>query len=407
MKSKILTGILAVVLVIFLIYQIFASLYNPVTTEIVTKYEYTDGVNITAVIIRDEMLVENNHSGTLHFEINDSERAPKDGIIANVFGTAEQSYAATEIVKIKNEIKNIQEIESYNDLNAVDIDLINNKMYESLNAIIRRSQLGSYSDISEYKESLLSLINRKQIATGVAVDFTSQLNELNSRLAVLEAQLGTPLGSVRAEKAGYFISATDGYEAVLKPDKISEITPEFLENLKPQPTDNKSVIGKLVSDYTWYIAANVSINDSLQFKVGDNLKILTGMSAFPEITVTVDRINMSVSEDKAVVIFACNQMNSELSAIRSATMTVVKNHYSGLKVSSKALRFKDEGENAGSPVTGVYVVTGMTANFVPVEIVHSTEGFAICKVKYESGNLKLYDEIIVKGKNIYDGKIID
>ena len=101
MKSKILTGILAVVLVIFLIYQIFASLYNPVTTEIVTKYEYTDGVNITAVIIRDEMLVENNHSGTLHFEINDSERAPKDGIIANVFGTAEQSYAATEIVKLR------------------------------------------------------------------------------------------------------------------------------------------------------------------------------------------------------------------------------------------------------------------------------------------------------------------
>lgn len=413
MKSRVLTAILSAILVIFVVYQIFASLYNPISTEIVTSLETTDGINITGVIIREETLVHNTQSGTMHFETQDSERVAKDGVIANVFGTAEQSYAATEIEKIENEIKNIEEIQKYNDLNAVDIDLINNKMYSSLNSIICLAQTGKFSGVTEHKESLLTLINRKQIATGVAVDFTSQLAELNSRLTSLRSQLGAPVGSIKAEKAGYFLSVTDGYEKVLTTDKISEITPEFLENLSPEKNEDSSVIGKLVSDYTWYIAANVSINDSLQFKTGDTLKILTQTSGFPEITVTVERVNMSVSEDKAVVIFSCNQVSSELSNIRSATMTVVKNTYSGLRVSSKALRFKGsggdepDGTTDSTPVTGVYVVTGMTARFVPVNIIYSSDGYAICEASSEDGSLKLYDEIIVKGKNIYDGKIID
>lgn len=413
MKPKIISVILSVVLIIFVIYQLFAALYNPITTEIVTQYKTTDGINITGVIIREETLVKNSHSGTMHYETEDSQRVSKNGIIANVFATEEQSYAASEIEKIQKEIKNIEEIEKYNDLNAVDLGLINNKMYNELNSIICSAHSGRYTDIAAHKEEMLTLMNRKQIATGVAVDFSAQLEALNAKLATLKSTIGTPVGSVRAEKAGYFLSVTDGYEGILTTDKLERITPEFLEGLTPQKNEEDNVIGKLVSDYTWYIAASVSINDSLQFKTGDSLKILTGLNNCPEINVKVDRVNMSVSEDKAVVIFSCNQINSELSTIRTAPMTVVKNTYSGLKVSSKALRFKNEqepspdGTGGSSPVTGVYVLTGMTAHFVPVNIIYSSSGYAICELSNEDGSLKLYDEIIVKGKNIYDGKIID
>lgn len=413
MKPKIISVILSVVLIIFVIYQLFAALYNPITTEIVTQYKTTDGINITGVIIREETLVKNSHSGTMHYETDDSERVSKNGIIANVFATEEQSYAATEIEKIEKEIKNIEEIEKYNDLNAVDLGLLNNKMYGELNAIICSSHSGRYTDIANHKEEMLTLMNRKQIATGVAVDFSAQLETLKGKLANLKSTLGTPVGSVKAEKAGYFLSVIDGYEGVLTTDKLELITPEFLEGLTPQKNEEENIIGKLVSDYTWYIAASVSINDSLQFKTGDSLKILTGLNNSPEISVKVDRVNMSVSEDKAVVIFSCNQINSELSTIRTASMTVVKNTYSGLKVSSKALRFKNEqqpspdGTGDSSTVTGVYVLTGMTAHFVPVNIIYSSSGYAICELSKEDGSLKLYDEIIVKGKNIYDGKIID
>ena len=108
MKSRVITVILSVVLIIFVIYQLFASLYNPITTEIVNQFSTTDGINITGVIIREETLVNNTYSGTMHYETQDSERVAKNGVIANVFGTEEQSYAATEIAKIRKEIANIE-----------------------------------------------------------------------------------------------------------------------------------------------------------------------------------------------------------------------------------------------------------------------------------------------------------
>ena len=86
--------------------------------------------------------------------------------------------------------------------------------------------------------------------------------------------------------------------------------------------------------------------------------------------------------------------------MRSGPMTVIKSEYSGLMVSRKALRVVDS-------VRGVYVVNGMQINFVPVNIIYSAEDFYICEKQTDNdGVLKLYDSVVVKGKNLYDGKII-
>ena len=121
MKNRFVSTTVGIILAMFLVYQLFASLYNPVTPEIVTQFSTTDGINITGVIIREETLVKNNNLGTMHFEIEDSERVSKGGVIANIYGSDNQSHAATEITKITKEIKNIEEIQKYNDLNAIDL----------------------------------------------------------------------------------------------------------------------------------------------------------------------------------------------------------------------------------------------------------------------------------------------
>ena len=91
-------------------------------------------------------------------------------------------------------------------------------------------------------------------------------------------------------------------------------------------------------------------------------------------------------------------MNSELATMRSGPMTVVKAEYSGLKVQRSALRVVD-GKR------GVYVLSGMQISFVPVEVLYYSDSYIICK-KDNEGGLKLYDRVVVKGKNLYDGKIV-
>ena len=412
-KGKIAIGVALTIILSFIVYQVYAALYNPITTEVVSLYTATDGIDVTGILIREETLVKNTNKGAMHFEINDSQRVSANGIIASIYTSDSQSIAATKIADTELALANIKEIEEYNDLNAVDINSLNAKIFDNLNQIITANNTGFYSGTEHEAEELLNLINRKQIATGEAVDFTSLKASLESELASLKAAAGTPSGYVRAEKSGYFISSTDGYENILRGESLGSITPEFLDNLVPEQSSDTSVIGKLVSDYTWYIAANVSISDSLQFKAGDNLTVNTSLKSNPEIAVTVERINMSEDEDRATIILSCQEMSAELSSMRTGAMTIVRKNYEGLRVSSKALRVieqqttAEDGTVQTSSVTGVYTVSGMTAEFTPVQIIYSGDGFVICEEISEDGALRIYDEIIVKGKNIYDGKIID
>ena len=49
----------------------------------------------------------------------------------------------------------------------------------------------------------------------------------------------------------------------------------------------------------------------------------------------------------------------------------------------------------------------MQIHFVPVEIIYRQDDYILCEKKNENGNfLKLYDKVVVKGKNLYDGKIV-
>ena len=412
-KSKLILGIVGAVLLVFLIHQLYAVFYNPVTTEIAYADSAVDGIRINGVIIRNEEIVKSDTAASLHFEIDDNERVAAGGVIANIYETKTQSIAVAELQTVNKEIENIEQIHNYNDLNAVDIGTLNSKIYSVLNAISASSATGRFLDLEDKKEEMLTLLNRRKLVTGQETDFTAQLEALKAKKLVLEAKVGQPKDVLKSEKSGYFVSTTDGYESVLTPNELNKITPEFLDTMKPEDISDNAVVGKLVSDYTWYIAATVSINDSLSFKVGDKFTINTALKSNPELDVIVHGINMSAGSDRAVVIFSCQEMNGELSAMRSGAMTVVKKTYSGLRVSSKALRVVnvettgEDGNVTKKTVTGVYVVNGVTAKLVPVNIIYSYDGYALCEKSSEDGSLRLYDEVIVKGKNIYDGKIIE
>ena len=288
---------------------------------------------------------------------------------------------------------------SYNDLEAADLDMINAKTEKCLNNLIVSAACGDYNNFSDYSEALLSSLNRRQAAMGETADFSAQLNALKSELSSLSSSLPAAKGTVKAAQSGYFVSKVDGYEKALNCDNLDGITPEYLNGIKAGETGS-DVIGKIVSDYEWYIAAQMTINESLNYKEGDSLTVYTSVKSYPKLPVTVKKINISETSSSAVVLFACNEMNSELASMRSGPMTVVKKEYDGLKVSKNALRVVDSKR-------GVYVLTGMQVKFVEVNVLFSNDSYMICeKQSADDSVLRLYDEVIVKGKNLYDGKII-
>ena len=400
MKSaKVFKVILGIIVAIFIINQLVSSLYMPIRTENAVFFTANDGFKITGHIIRNETYVTAKSDGVLHFVTADGSRVAKDGIIANIYSSATASITVSEIDVLKSQIADIEDILSYNDIEAANLDLINSKISGSLGNFIFESASGNFKNVDELSKELLAANNRKQVALGVATGLNERLEALKLQLAKLENSLPGVKGNILAAQSGYFVSKTDGYEKAFPSDDLSKITPEFLSSVEPKEKGG-NVIGKIVSDYEWYIATVLPLNDSLKYKEDQELKLVTNIKSSPTLSVTVKQINISEETENAVIIFACNDMNSELATIRIANMTVVDKEYSGLRIPKKALRVVDSQK-------GVYVQSGMQISFVPVEIIYREDDYIICEKKNENGNfLKLYDKVVVKGKNLYDGKIV-
>lgn len=397
--SSILRFFIILLLLVFIGHQSISAVYKPIKTESAVYHTATNGLKITGLIIRNETYVKNSKEGVLHFAARDGERVSKGGAVANLYESESASITVTEIENVKSKIADLEDILSYNDIEAANLDVINSKVRSAINKYITATANGDYSDVSDRSNELLSAINRKKAALGGGDDFSSQLKELKSELKSLSADLPKTKGKITAKNSGYFVSKIDGYEGVLKTDDLKVITPEFLDGITPkQPKGN--IIGKIVSDYKWYIAANIDVSDSLKYKEGDAVKVETSIKSSPTLSCVIEKINISNKSDRAVIIFSCSEMNKELAAMRSGPMTVVSKEYSGLKIPRKSLRVVDSQR-------GVYVVNGMQINFVPVNILYSTDSFIICEKQNDNDNvLKLYDSVVVKGKNLYDGKII-
>lgn len=398
--SKLLRIVICIIAVVFVAHQVYSSAYKPITTISAEYYTAVEGFQINAVVIREEKIITSDTTGALHFTLSDGERVAKGGIIANIYSNAETSVTVNRIEQLNARIADIEEMQGYNDVEAADINLVNNKVTNSLNTMLRGIASGDFSSVEADSAELLTNISRRQMITGEQTDFSARLAELKTELDTLNASLPQPVGSIRAEQSGYFVSGVDGYETVLSCENIDTVTPEYIESLKADTTPQNAV-GKIVSGYTWYIAAKVSISDSLKYKSGDKLTLKTTLKTTPELDVTVEKINTSQSEDAAVLIFSCEQMNSELASVRKGNMTIINNTYSGLKIPTKALRFQNE-------TTGVFVRSGMTLKFVSVNVIYRTDEYIICEQQVSSDTvLRLYDDVVVKGKRLYDGKIVD
>lgn len=399
MNNKFIKIGLSALIIVFLLFQIYSATFSSISTASAIPFEYTEGIDTTGIIIRDETLVKSSEQGTLHFAVSDGEKIAKGGVIAHIYDGDSASANATKIEELKAQLKKIEEIEGYNNMMAVDLSTVNAKISSYYNDFAFNSSLGRYDKLSESVSGLLTMMTRKKVATGEQTDFSSLKDAINIQINQLSQSSGNVKGSIKASVSGYFVSVVDNYEDKLSTKDLSVFTPDYFNELTAGE-DTQDVIGKIVYDYKWYIAGLVPINDSKFYKIGETVTLKTTTTSNPRLTAKVERVNLSPTGDNAVIIFSCSEMSSELATMRSGAITIIKNEYSGLKVDSKALRVVD-GK------TGVYIVSGLEAKFVEANILYSNDSYAICELNNsDSSKLRLYDEVIVKGKNLYDGKII-
>ena len=191
----------------------------------------------------------------------------------------------------------------------------------------------------------------------------------------------------------------DGSENDADYAAVLTASPETVTSLlNTQPHAVSGSAGKLITQFNWYLLCVVDDADASLLTLGQKINIT--FSGYSGGTIRMQLVAVNKGEnDETALVFRSNLMNSEIASLRYENVKICLEEYSGYAVDRTALRTVD-GE------VGVYVQLGNLVRFRKVEIVYSDDTIILASAGSGNGYLRLYDEIITEGTDLYDGKII-
>lgn len=426
--KRLMSTLLAVLLFIYVGYQVYNSHYKKLQTETVDYYTASDSVQADGIAVRSETVLKGNTGGVVDYIIENGGRVSKGGTVAQFYANEQQASAQRRLQTVDEEIKQLENLGNPGDTFSVSPDAINRQIADKLTTVLGAAASPGDSGYSLYKEDLVYLLNEKQIVTGKAQNFSARLKALKDRKTALTAEAGKASGSVVSPESGYFINAADGFETVLDYGTVLGITPEQIQSaLSLKPSAEAGSAGKVCRDFEWYFVFTVSPGSAGKFRQKSSSGTGSVSMRFPFVSseavpAQVVAVNQKNQDAEAAVILRCGSMNSELAAIRKETAQIIVQNYTGIRVSQRAVHFetvtkkvkdaKGRVSEVKREVKGVYIVHGNELEFCQIFPQYSTSGYVICDPRPSEDELMtratvgLNDEVIVEGTDLYNGKVI-
>ncbi len=399
---KNLTGKLAsLALVLFLMlyagYQGYRYFYSPYKTEVAYEFEVFDSMKTRGLVVREEQVIPANTSGILAYRVQEAEKVMAETVLANLYHDAEQARLSHLLDQKNREISLLQEIQDPGSRIFTNTELLTGQIAELAGSLVDTSSSGNAAEAYAIREQLFIAINKKQLAVDIVNDFENRIQELNAEKARLPSQYNGAAGQLFAPEQGYFSRRTDGQESEYTPARLTELTAADIENAADtQPIDG--ALGKMVTSHNWYYVAVVDPMQAEKFTPGITVSVSFAAQNLHDVPMVVSSVR--ADGGKSIVTLKSDIILPGILSLRAATAQINFKSYKGLRVSDAAIRMVDG-------VTGVFISTGYDIRFRPVEILYSGPGYKLCRISYTgSESLNLFDQVIVKGTDLYDRKTI-
>ena len=427
LTSRIFTGAAIALALVFIVFIFVTTNFmgsDNIVTESAQKTIVSDTISTTGFVIRDEVLIENDSNGVLVYQVASGDKVTAKGTIATVYDTENDAVNYQRLCDIEEEIAELEELNNVLSSANVGLDTVNNRLDQKLSNFIETINKRDFNNISSVENELFSAIYRKQIITGDQENFDEKIAELNDQKTALENTANSSSGEITSKYSGCFVSDIDGYEGLFSTDDLGDIYYSDISDPERNDVDEDKYVGKVIRGVNWYLACPITSEQAVAISHNNttvNVKI--PYASNESMPAKVVSINELTDEKMAVVILECNYMSPALSQIRNEAVDIELNTYEGLKVRKTALHddyittttTDEEGNKTTSEslVQGVYVKYGSEIVFKQVYIIHSDEEYVICSenpgsdVLVNGTTLSLYDEVVIEGDDLFDGKLID
>lgn len=394
--TAIILGIFLVAVLCYFGYAIFGALHDPLTTMVAMEYEAGQGSYTVGFVVRNEHLVNSRYSIT-NLLVSEGQRVATGQALATGYVDDAARQRQDRISEIEQELKQLRYADGYSG-DAADRAVLDGEIQTQLDNLTRLVARRDMNSAAELSPALKGLILRRTMSEDGDDALKETIGELETELELLQGTASSGTTTVRADRSGYFSGTVDGFENVLTVASLEHITVARLEELAARQTEQRQV-GKLILGDQWYYVTAVPSEQLKDVKVGDRVPVSFATQFMDGLTMTVSRIG-SEEDGQRILVLTCDRYMQEVTLLRQQSAEIVFSSYSGLRVPKQAIRVKDKQ-------AGVYVVEGRAAAWKNVQILHDNgESYVVALDKSSTNNLWPGDEIILGGRGLYEGKVV-
>lgn len=417
---KVIKNIIMILLSIGILFYVYFQAMNRVDSDIETEPCALVNINRTvdadSFIFRDESVVANSSEGTVVTLVSEGDRVSKGQMVANIYHDENSALLQDEINRIQRRLDILAQSNVDSEYVISDLAELDKEIGEILCDIHLSSAKGNLSSSISKSSELLVKLNKRDLIVDSEFDYGSEQERLLKEKQNLEDTINSVSTAVYAENSGYFYSEVDGYEKIFDISKVDDMSFKMFEDLSNSEPDEKmldSGVVKIVNDFVWYTVCSVDSEKMAGIDEGNLYDVIFPENGNACIQMKVEKIVSNTTNVKTLVVFRANVLPHDFNYKRFQKAEIVLQSVQGLSVPKSAVRVVDG-------VRGVYILVGDVVRFRSIEITDERENYYVVKIKSRNDafeqpedmpeqNVKyisLYDNVIVSGKDLFDGKIV-
>ena len=400
-KINLFFPILTVVLLLaFFVIQWYLINRNKIETVKANEGYINDSIISTGIVCRDEIIMDDNSDGYFYYNVDNGVRVSSGMLVGEVYPSQKDIDLIYRSESIESQISKLKEAENFMSSVNVDISITRRELSNSMARFAQDMSSGNFADVYNEMIDMSLYLNKINAAMNREGDISSTIEELEGINQNVKSQISDPLESVYSPSSGYFVNTADGYEDVADTEKIQDMSyNEAMELINGSVPEFKGdVYGKIITNYKWDMCTYVSREQAEKLYEGQNVKLSVDIESNYYHNVKVEKL--IDKGDMILVVLKSSTMSKDIVQERITDCEILFNQYRGIKVPVEALRFVG-GEQ------GVYVKFSKLVKFKKVKPIYQDANYAILPIETDETNqVELYDNIIVKGVNLYDGKYL-
>lgn len=331
-RKKIIIYIILLLILIYIFYTIYLLIMQP--TNIFTVEEgklYQEETDIGYVIRSEKVVKGENYKNGMEQIKSEGERVATNEKIFRYYSANEESLKQ-KVAELDEKVQSVMTNDT--SLFSSDMKLLENQIDEKVSNI---NKITDVSKLEEYRKEIDTLVQKKAKIAGDLSPKGSYLNQLIEERKKYESQLNSGAEYVSAPMSGIVSYKVDGLEETLTPENFSALSKEYLESLdlktgKIVATNDEC--GKVIDNFSCYIATISSSEEAKQAEVGDKVKIRLASNS--EIDAEITNI---IKEDDGdiLIILKISKQVEELINYRKISFDLIWWSESGLKVPNQAI----------------------------------------------------------------------